>query len=114
MITIIATALLSMAAMKGDAMDTARKSFNNCMIEVHNTAVGEKASPSAFIKTSDAACPTERAAYKEILVKSERSYGSSQTEAEKFASEEIQMIVDSIVTSFNENVESGAKLTPEK
>ena len=42
MITIIATALLSMAAMKGDAMDTARKSFNNCMIEVHNTAVGEK------------------------------------------------------------------------
>ena len=114
MITIIATALLSMAAMKGDAMDTARKSFNNCMIEVHNTAVGEKASPRAFIQTSDAACPMERAAYKEILVKSERSYGSSQTEAEKFASEEIQMIVDSIVTSFNENVESGAKLTPEK
>ena len=114
MITIIATSLLSMAAMKGDAMNTARKSFNNCMIEVHNTAVGEKASPSDFIQTSDAACPTERAAYKEILVKSERSYGSSQTEAEKFASEEIQMIVDSIVSSFNENVESGAKLTPEK
>ena len=114
MITIIATALLSMAAMKGDAMDTARKSFNNCMIEVHNTAVDEKASPRAFIQTSDAACPMERAAYKEILVKSERSFGSSQTEAEKFASEEIQMIVDSIVTSFNENVESGAKLTPEK
>jgi hypothetical protein len=103
-----------MAAMKGDAMDNARKSFNNCMIEVHNNAVSEKASPSAFIQTSDAACPTERAAYKEILLKSERSYGSSQTEAEKFASEEIQMIVDSIVTSFNENIEGGAKLTPEK
>ena len=114
MITIIATALLSMAAMKGDAMDTARKAFNNCMIEAHNTAVTEKASPSAFIKTSDAACPTERAAYKEILVKSERSYGSSQADAEKFASEEIQMIVDSVVSSFNENVENGAKLTPEK
>jgi len=114
MITIIATALLSMAAMKGDPLDDARKSFNNCMIEVHNTAVGEKASPSAFIQTTDAACPTQRAAYKEILLKSERSYGSSQTEAEKFASEEIQMIVDSIVTSFNENIESGAKLTPEK
>ena len=28
MITIIATALLSMAAMKGDAMDNARKAFN--------------------------------------------------------------------------------------
>lgn len=114
MITIIATALLSMATMKGDAMDTARKAFNNCMIETHNTAVSEKASPSSFIQTSDAACPTQRAAYKEILVKSERSYGSSQTEAEKFAAEEIQMIVDSIVASFNENVENGSKLTPEK
>jgi hypothetical protein len=114
MITIIATALLSMAAMKGDAMDNARKAYNNCMIEVHNVAVTEKASPSAFIQTSDAACPTERAAYKAILVKSERSYGSSQAEAEKFAAEEIQMLIDSVVTSFNENVENGAKLTPEK
>jgi hypothetical protein len=114
MISLVAATLLSMAAMKGDAMDNARKAFNNCMIETHNTAVGEKASPSDFIKTSDAACPTERAAYKEILIKSERSYGSSMADAEKFAAEEIQMIVDSIVTSFNENVESGAKLTPEK
>jgi len=114
MITIIATALLSMAAMKGDALDNARKAYNNCMIEVHNVAVTEKASPSAFIQTSDAACPTERAAYKAILVKSERSNGSSQAEAEKFAAEEIQMLIDSVVTSFNENVENGAKLTPEK
>jgi hypothetical protein len=106
MISLVAATLLSMAAMKGDAMDNARKAFNNCMIETHNTAVGEKA--------SDAACPTERAAYKEILIKSERSYGSSMADAEKFAAEEIQMIVDSIVTSFNENVENGAKLTPEK
>jgi hypothetical protein len=114
MISLVAATLLSMAAMKGDAMDNARKAFNNCMIETHNTAVGEKASPSDFIKTSDAACPTERAAYKEILAKSERSYGASAADAEKFAAEEIQIIVDSIVTSFNENVESGAKLTPEK
>lgn len=114
MISLVAATLLSMAAMKGDPMDNARKAFNNCMIETHNTAVDGKASPSNFIKTSDAACPTERAAYKEILIKSERSYGSSMADAEKFAAEEIQMIVDSIVTSFNENVESGAKLTPEK
>ncbi len=114
MISLVTATLLSMAAMKGDAVDDARKAFNNCMIETHNTAIDGKASPSDFIKTSDTACPTERAAYKEILVKSERSYGSSMADAEKFAAEEIQMIVDSIVTSFNENVESGAKLTPEK
>jgi hypothetical protein len=114
MITLIATALLSMAAMKGDAVDNARKAFNNCMIEVHNVAVSEKVTPTAFIKTSDEACPTERAAYNAILVKAERSYGSSLADAEKFAAEEIQILVDSVVTSFNENVEGGSKLTPEK
>lgn len=106
--------MLSMAAMKADPLDNARKAFNNCMIEAHNTAVGEKASPSAFLKTTETACTTERTSYRDIMVKAERGYGSSLKEAEKFADEEVQMIIDSIVSSFNENVESGAKLTPEK
>lgn len=114
MFTLFAATMLSMATMRGDAMDNARKAFNNCMIETHNIAVKEKMSPSDFIKTTDAACPTQRAAYKEILIRSERSYGGSQADAEKFASEEVQMIVDSVVSSFNENVDNGASLTPEK
>lgn len=114
MITLVAATMLSMAAMKADPLDNARKAFNNCMIEAHNTAVGEKASPSAFLKTTETACTTERTSYRDIMVKAERGYGSSLKEAEKFADEEVQMIIDSIVSSFNENVESGAKLTPEK
>lgn len=106
--------MLSMAAMKADPLDNARKAFNNCMIEAHNTAVGEKSSPSAFLKTTETACTTERTTYRDIMVKAERGYGSSLKEAEKFADEEVQMIIDSIVSSFNENVENGAKLTPEK
>lgn len=114
MFTLVAATMLSMATMKGDAMDNARKAFNNCMIEAHNTGVKEKVSPSDFVKAADTACPTQRAAYKEILVRSERSYGGSLADAEKFASEEVQMIVDSVVSAFNENVENGANLTPEK
>ena len=114
MLTLVAATMLSMAAMKADAMDNARKAYNNCMIETHNKAVGEKVSPSDFVKAAEGACTTERAAYRDILIKSERGYGSSQKDAEKFAIEEVQMIVDSMVSSFNENVESGAKLTPEK
>jgi hypothetical protein len=114
MLTLVAATMLSMAAMKADPMDNARKAFNNCMIETHNKAVGEKVGPSDFVKTAEGACATERTTYRDILVKSERSYGSSQKEAEKFADEEVQMIVDSIVSSFNENVENGAKLTAEK
>jgi len=114
MFTLVAATMLSMASMKGDVLDNARKAFNNCMIETHNNGVKEKMSPSDFVKTADAACPTQRAAYKEILVRSERSYGSNAADAEKFASEEVQMIVDSVVSAFNENVENGANLTPEK
>jgi hypothetical protein len=114
MLTLVAATMLSMAAMKADPMDNARKAYNNCMIETHNTAVGEKASPSDFVKTAESACTTERTAYRDILVRSEKSYGSSQKDAEKFADEEVQMIVDSVVTSFNQNIENGAKLTPEK
>jgi hypothetical protein len=114
MLTLVAATMLSMAAMKADPLDNARKAFNNCMIETHNVAVGEKSSPSAFVKTTETACTAERTAYHDILVKAERGYGSSLKDAEKFANEEVQMIVDSVVSSFNENVESGAKLTPEK
>lgn len=114
MLTLVAATMLSMAAMKADPMDDARKAFNNCMIETHNKGVAEKMSPSSFTKAADEACIPERTVYRDILIKSERSYGSSQKDAEKFASEEVQMIVDSVVSSFNENVENGAKLTPEK
>lgn len=114
MITLVVATMLSMAMVKADAQDNARKAYNNCMIELHNKAVGDKASPSDFVKTAESGCQTERTAYHGIMVRSERSYGSSQKDAEQFANEEVQMMVDSIVSSFNENVESGAKLSPEK
>jgi hypothetical protein len=114
MMTLVAATMLSMAAMKADPLDNARKAYNNCMIETHNKAVGEKVSPSDFLKAAEAACMPERTAYRDIMVKAERGYGSSQKDAEQFANEEVQMIIDGIVGSFNENAETGAKLTPEK
>jgi hypothetical protein len=114
MLTLVAATMLSMAAMKADPMDNARKAYNNCMIETHNKAVGEKVSPSDFLKAAEGACMTERTAYHDMMVRAERGYGSSAKEAEQFANEEVQMMIDGIVSSFNENAETGAKLTPEK
>lgn len=114
MLTLVAAMMLSMAAQKADPLDNARKAFNNCMIETHNKGVDDKSSPSAFIKITETACTTERTTYHSMMVKAERSYGSSQKDAEQFANEEVQMLIDSVVTAFNENVESGAKLTAEK
>lgn len=114
MMTLVAAMMLSMTAQKADPMNNARKAFNNCMIETHNKGVTDKVSPSDFLKTAETACPTERTTYHSMLVKAERGYGSSQKDAEQFANEEVQMMVDGVVSSFNENVETGAKLTAEK
>jgi hypothetical protein len=114
MMTLVTAMMLSMAAQKADPLDNARKAFNNCMIEAHNTAIEEKASPSSFVKTAESACATQKTTYRDTMVRAERGYGSSQKEAEKFADEEVQMIIDGVVSSFNENIESNAKLSPEK
>ena len=114
MMTLVAAMMLSMAAQKADPMNNARKAFNNCMIETHNKGVTEKVSPSDFLKTAETACTTERNSHHGMLVRAERGYGSSQKDAEQFANEEVQMMVDGIVSAFNENAENGAKLSPEK
>lgn len=114
MMTLVAAIMLSMAAQKADPLNTARKAYNNCMIETHNKGVTDKVSPSDFLKTAEGACMTERTAYHGMLVKAERGYGSSQKDAEQFANEEVQMMIDGVVSAFNENSATGAKLSPEK
>lgn len=114
MFTLVAATLLTMTAMKGDPLDNARKAYNNCMIEMHNKAVDEKVSPSAFVTTTETACMTERTAYHGIMVKAERSYGSNAKDAGQYATEEVQSLVDSVVAAFNENMQNGSKLSLEK
>jgi hypothetical protein len=89
---------LNMAALGGDAQDNARKAFNNCLVEEHNTAVAAKKSGAEF----------------DMVVRSEKGFGSKQAEAEEYANDEIQSILDSITGAFSENVTNGARLQPEK
>lgn len=105
---------LNMAAMKGDALDDARKAFNNCLIKEHNEAVKAKKSAAEFNDAVQKACPTERQGYFDMLVKSEKGFGSKQAEAEKYANEEIQMMVDGTTSAFGENRDSGGQLAEEK
>ncbi|MFN5631649.1 MAG: hypothetical protein ACK473_06510 [Sphingomonadales bacterium] len=115
MFTTLALAMaLNMAAAKGDPMDDARKSLNNCLVKEHNSAVQAKKGPSEFNDAIQAACQTERKAYFDILVKSERGYGSKQADAEKYANEEIQMMVDGVTSAFGENRDNGGQLAEEK
>lgn len=105
---------LNMAAMKGDALDDARKGFNNCLIREHNESVKVKKSGSEFNELIQKACPTERQSYFDLLVKSERGYGSKQADAEKYANEEIQMMIDGTTSAYGENRDNGGQLAEEK
>jgi F0F1-type ATP synthase membrane subunit b/b' len=115
MVTSLVMAMaLNMAAMKGDPQDDARKAFNNCLVKEHNEAVEAKKSGSEFNEQVAAACVDTRKTYTDLIVKAERAFGSKQADAEQYAKEEIQAVLDSITAAFGENVSSGAKLQPEK
>ncbi len=105
---------LNMTAAKADPVNDARKGFNNCLIREHNEAVKAKKGASEFNEGIQKACTAERKSYFDMMVKSERGFGSSQKDAEAFAGEEIQMMVDGITGSFGENREGGGQLAEEK
>jgi hypothetical protein len=114
MTSLVFAMALNMATMKGDPMDEARKAFNNCLIKEHNEAVKAKKGASEFNEVIQKACPTERQTYFDILVKSEKGFGSKQAEAEKYANEEIQMMIDGTTSAFGENASTGGQLAEEK
>jgi hypothetical protein len=106
--------IFALAAGKADPVDMARKSFNNCMIELHNSSVDVKKSVSDFNKSVSESCVKERAAYHELTVKSERAFGSNANDAAKYADEEVQNVISGVTASFAENVKAGQKLGLEK
>jgi hypothetical protein len=105
---------LNMAAMKGDPQDDARKAFNNCLVKEHNEAVEAKKSGSEFNEQVAAACVDTRKTYFDLIVRAELGFKSKKDDAEQFANEEIQAVIDSITSQFGDNVSTGAKLQPEK
>jgi protein-disulfide isomerase-like protein with CxxC motif len=114
MIVTVMVLALAMAGAKADPQDDARKAFNNCLIEEHNSAVAAKKSGQEFNEQLANACTDTRKTYYDLVVKSERAFGSKQAEAEEYATEEIQSMIDSITGAFGDNVSTGAKLTPAK
>lgn len=101
-------------AAKSDPLDDARKAFNNCLIDEHNTAIETNMPVSDFNKQAQEACPEAKQAYLDIIIKSEREYGSSQSEAAEYANEEAQMIVDYITRTYSLNAEGHGRMEHER
>jgi hypothetical protein len=105
---------MAMAAPKADPVDKARIAYNNCLVELHNKNVEAQATTEKFNEAVAASCETEKTAYRDTILKAERGYGSKQSEAEKYADEEVKNVVDYFLSAFAENVGQKAVLQAQK
>jgi hypothetical protein len=106
-LTLFVAFAMSMA--QGDPVETARKSLNACMTTYTNAALDAKTAPGEFTKQASDACKAEKTTFIEAMVKSEMQYGGKKAEAEGYASEEAQMIVDSYVGSYGDYLSSSTR-----
>lgn len=106
-LTLIVAMAMSMA--QGDPVDSARKSFNACLTKFTNESLDAKKSPSEFTKESATACADDKTKLVEAMIKSEMQYGGKRAEAEAYAAEESQMIIDSYVGSYGDYLSSNTR-----
>ena len=99
MITFLSIVLLSSAsgAILVDS-DTTRLAYSNCLVEFTTTHLDEKTGTSEFRKAAVDACPSERSAMIAAMKKDEMEFGSSESEAAKYAREE----ADGVLFSFTD------------
>ena len=106
-LTLIVAMAMTMA--QGDPVESARAGFNTCLTSFTNESLDAKKTPADFTKDVTAACTAEKARLMEAMVKSEMQYGGKQAEAESYAGEEIQMMVDSYVGSYGDYLSSNTR-----
>jgi hypothetical protein len=99
MIAFLSIALFSTvsAATIADA-DSARVAYSNCLVEFTTVQLDEKIGAGAFKKAAATACTDERNAMIAAMKKDEMGFGSSESEATSYATEE----ADGVLFSFTD------------
>lgn len=110
MIAFLSIALFSTvsAATIADA-DTARVAYSNCLVEFTTAQLDEKVGTSAFKKGAAAACPAERTAMIAAMKKDEMAFGSSESEATSYATEEADGVLFSFTDGYAGYVSSNTR-----
>ena len=75
-----------------------RVAYSNCLVEFTTTHLDEKTATATFKEAAKAACPSERAAMIAAMRKDEMEFGSSESEATSYATEE----ADGVLFSFTD------------
>lgn len=100
MLVVTASAALMMTAYAADRMEDARDSYNNCMIDQLLQHLDRKDSKKIFANATKTMCDKQRNTFHTIVVKDERGYGSSEAEANAYADEEVQGLLDSHIENY--------------
>lgn len=90
---------LLLAAAQGDPLDDARVAYSNCIADIAIENLKNESSLKDFNKAAREGCADEKLAYHNVIMSEELSMSASQSEAKKFADEEIA----SILTSWSDN-----------
>ncbi|MEH6791871.1 hypothetical protein [Parasphingorhabdus sp.] len=101
MIAFLTTALLSTASVAAIAdAETARLAYSNCLTEFTIAQLDEKVGAGAFKKAATAACNDQRTAMIATMKKDEMAFGSSESEASSYATEEADGVLFSFTDSY--------------
>lgn len=93
-----------------DAQEDARISYNNCLVDVHNQAIKLGTATNEFKKDVPSQCTPQRKIYYDIIYSNEKSDGISNSEADEYALEECNSVLDYIIREYTANFETKAEL----
>ncbi|MEJ6596162.1 hypothetical protein [Parasphingorhabdus sp.] len=101
MITFLSIALISTvsATTIADA-GTARAAYSNCLVDFTTAQLDEKTGTSEFKKAATATCADERISMITAMKKDEMEFGSSESEAKSFATEEADGVLFAFTDSY--------------
>jgi hypothetical protein len=106
--------MMAMATPKNDPVTIARKAFSNCLVDVTVASLEKKDAESAFMDIAKAACADEKAKFHSAIVASERSIGSKMADAEEFANDEVQGLIERYTGSYADFAKDGSQPTKQK
>lgn len=102
---IIATALFLLTAQSGGA-DKARVQLANCVAKTTIEHLEKKTPKPVFEDAARSACTKQKENYMELLKADEMKFGASQSEAQEYAKEEADNVVDSFISAYDDYLDT--------
>lgn len=104
--------IISAAVIADDPQDEARTEYSNCLVVKHNEAMKTASPVKQFEKMVETMCTEERTKFFDIIYESEKEFGSSNSEAKEYATEEADGVIQFIVDAYKNNFAGKASLVP--